>query len=992
MTPRSRDVDVDVDVDGDGDGSHSDRNINININTNMSRNGGGSGSGQSRGVHAQSLLLQTGRNHTSRRSPINGYSYTYGYEYNGGDGDSWTNAYAAVSPVDQDDDDDDDDDEANVCENMSRNQSIPSASNATTTTVPMSVDANVECHTDLKTDMEAEMDGETALHHVAATSSTTSPSHAHAPTHPSIQQTQVAVLDDMQWEKWGAPSHKEWLHRVAYAWGIDVDLSATPASIKLTSHQDVHLPQFIRVLIGMVNGAATYTRRAKLGLTCLLVTMVMIVILMVSMSSAAGGASGSESGSIHIHDDIGQASTVLVTSPMDTHSEPISPSPVTPPTPPPSPPPSSPPSPSPPPPPPPTPSSPESVSHSSPAAGANPDPNSEHVQPASNPNPNTEADSVTAPAPGPSPVPMPVARAPMDQVNADYVLNPAKYMTHHLAEPMQEQCYVRYKHLGGILPRPRVSEPGRRSLRYFIALNLYNSAGTGVAQAMGSELLRLAYALAERIPNDESVQSDFRQGDPTRPYQVIDATDDSHGAVRINASNVYISVYESGSTDDTPKHLEELSHRLTEYGVPHHIVVNGELTQEPDNVGHRINSLTRIRHAPLQPMYDAALRYDDTDGKEGWRVDRVLFINDVFWCAEDAIRLMDEGDGGSEEDMEADAEEERVIQNLPPTRPSASSRTSNSKGARARARDGLELLDPDQSPTPFVRPSHGSRRGYPDVVCAMDYDGHQQGGIAYYDHWVFRDRGGEHLGQHQFPFFPDSFDRAAYREARRMDVSMCWGGMASIRGDLFWQHRLTLRARTESCAASECGHIDIDVMSLKGTNAWIQQDTMTAVSYHQHHRNQLVHEDWYNIQHRLEHRRRMREKRLKSEISTCLTEDSNQLHCRTCRVATSLVPVAHAPLTKRPRATMEDDPRFALNYQSDCPSQHYPVATYVGNTIFYPPPSFCCGEYGQPDYAVNCHHVVTPRWNEDQKERIWAARFDPFVLVHPYPKWPIQFQ
>jgi len=771
--------------------------------------------------------------------------------------------------------------------------------------------------TDVETDMEVEVDVETALNH--STSSTSSDSQSHSQPHPPPQpRLNLNLFDGARWRKWmfanngNGESSKGWLKRATSASGIDVDLSATPTSIKVARRR-LRLPESIRVLIGMMNGAATYTRVAKIALSCVLAVMTLILVIVCFSSYGAHVSSTPQ------HGGLKQVSTAWWT-PMDN-----------------------------------TEAGSESESESHPST-----PTPEVASPSessdSNPNPN--------PTPAASDVPRVRAPTPVDEVNADYVLHPAKYMTRELAEATQPQCHIRYKHLGGILPRPRISEPGRTSLRYFIALNLYNSAGNGVVQSMVDELLRLTYALAERVPtdlNNKNIQH--------RPFKLVDATDDLNGAVRVSPTNVYISAYESGSKDDTAKYLEELDRRLTEYGVPHHIVVNGSMVQ--DSVGHRINSLARIRHAPLQPMYDAALRYDDTDGKEGWIVDRVLFINDVFWCAEDAIRLMDEGDGGSEEDMEADAEEERVIQNLPPTPPTT--------------KDGLSSRT-----SQLVRPSHGSRRGYPDIVCAMDYSGHLLGGIGYYDHWVFRDRGGEHMGQHQFPFFADAYDRAAFREARRMDVSTCWGGMAAIQGDLFYKHRLTLRARTESCAASECAHIAIDTMSAKGSQAWIQHDTMTAVTYEPHHRDPLLLEDWFKVEDRLEHRRRMREKRRKREVSSCVAEDSNQFHCRTCRVAT-LVPIDHEPLTKPPRSTHATTPFLPINYQSDCPSQHYPISTYVGNKMFYPPPSFCCGEYGQAHYAVNCHHVVTPKWNEDQKQRIWASRFDPFTMVHPHFHWPAEW-
>jgi len=622
---------------------------------------------------------------------------------------------------------------------------------------------------------------------------------------------------------------------------------------------------------------------------------------------------------------------------------------------------------------------------------------------------------------------------PID-LDAEYIRHPKKLMTAELAKPTQKQCSIRYSFLGGVLPLPTTVE------RYFIAINLHNSAENGVVQAMTSELIRLAYLLAERTTQTQTQTSDATaaatmkesntndhkkqnqklkklvvddDGDGVSTSQSgigkqnglksvnINNVDDNASDVRVNPRNVYISIYESASTDETPVHLHALDRELSEYGIPHRIITNGHIVQDREGE-HRIQSLTQLRYESLQPMYEAALKYDDTDGKEGWRSDRVMIINDVFWCAEDALRLLEEGDGGTEADKEADREEERMRQEAAMQHLSQQEQQGKyqsffsfssalaTKPTRTLSATTSSSSSSSSSSSPSV--SHPNRPRYPDIVCAMDYSGRlHRPGLSYYDQWVFRDRGGERLIQHFYPFYADSYDRAAYREARRMDVTTCWGGMAVIRGSLFWHHRLSLRARTESCSWSECAHIATDIIALKGKDAWIQQDTMTAVTYLQHFRDQLLETEWYNVDKRLEHRRLMRDKRRKRDVAACIAEDAVQRHCPNCRVATSLFPPDPTPLSTPPRYTLSNQPPFSANYTSNCPSQPYPLPTYVSNSLPYPPPSYCCGEFGQPHYALNCHHVVTAKWNEDQVKRMWQARFNPFVMLHVHEEWDVEW-
>ena len=59
---------------------------------------------------------------------------------------------------------------------------------------------------------------------------------------------------------------------------------------------------------------------------------------------------------------------------------------------------------------------------------------------------------------------------------------------------------------------------------------------------------------------------------------------------------------------------------------------NGSITRAQGEP--RIQYLARLRNAALQPLYDSALNSSAT------RPDKVIFINDVLFCANDVLRLV----------------------------------------------------------------------------------------------------------------------------------------------------------------------------------------------------------------------------------------------------------------------------------------------------------------------------------------------------------------
>lgn len=107
----------------------------------------------------------------------------------------------------------------------------------------------------------------------------------------------------------------------------------------------------------------------------------------------------------------------------------------------------------------------------------------------------------------------------------------------------------------------------------------------------------------------------------------------------VGPENVYVSIYESGSWDDSKAALRLLDQDLERLGVQRTIVLGetthvDEIAKSPADTGwidtprgkkelRRIPYLATLRNLSLKPMADLALN--------GIRFDKVLFLNDVYF-------------------------------------------------------------------------------------------------------------------------------------------------------------------------------------------------------------------------------------------------------------------------------------------------------------------------------------------------------------------------
>ncbi|CAN0231911.1 unnamed protein product, partial [Phaeothamnion confervicola] len=89
-------------------------------------------------------------------------------------------------------------------------------------------------------------------------------------------------------------------------------------------------------------------------------------------------------------------------------------------------------------------------------------------------------------------------------------------------------------------------------------------------------------------------------------------------------SNVYISVYESGSSDLTKLVLLGLDGLLKTLGVPHSIEMH-----DPKAGLSPTEQLARLRNAALRPLFESRETFD-----------QVVYLNDIYFCAGDVLDLV----------------------------------------------------------------------------------------------------------------------------------------------------------------------------------------------------------------------------------------------------------------------------------------------------------------------------------------------------------------
>ncbi|UPK96410.1 hypothetical protein LCI18_007345 [Fusarium solani-melongenae] len=224
----------------------------------------------------------------------------------------------------------------------------------------------------------------------------------------------------------------------------------------------------------------------------------------------------------------------------------------------------------------------------------------------------------------------------------------------------------------------------------------------------------------------------------------------------LGPSNVFVSLYESGSRGGSKDALGQLDKALVALGVPRNITLDetthaDAMASPPPEPGNgwvktprgrmelrRISYLARLRNMSLQRLKDMA--------RSGIEFDYVLFLGDVVFTVPDVLALLN---------------------------------TNNREYAAA---------------------------------CSLDFSKPPQ----YYDTFALRDIDGHEHATQTWPYFRSSKSRAAMKRGEPAPVRSCWNGMVVMpAGSFVGGQGLTFRAIDDSLAAkhlegSECCLIHAD--------------------------------------------------------------------------------------------------------------------------------------------------------------------------------------
>lgn len=198
-------------------------------------------------------------------------------------------------------------------------------------------------------------------------------------------------------------------------------------------------------------------------------------------------------------------------------------------------------------------------------------------------------------------------------------------------------------------------------------------------------------------------------------------------------NNTFVSIYESGSWDNSKSVLRELKTQLDSIKVGNEVVLDpttheDEIAKQPAETGwihtprgrkelRRIPYLSRLRNLSLEPLHTLA--------RNGIYFDKILFLNDVVFTTNDVTTLLH------------------------------------------------------------------TRGGNYAAACALDFSK----APSYYDTFALRDSEGHEAVMATWPYFRSHASRSALKRGDAVPVSSCWNGMVIMEAGPFYHKTLPLHFR-----------------------------------------------------------------------------------------------------------------------------------------------------------------------------------------------------
>ncbi|KAB8211109.1 cryptococcal mannosyltransferase 1-domain-containing protein [Aspergillus parasiticus] len=233
----------------------------------------------------------------------------------------------------------------------------------------------------------------------------------------------------------------------------------------------------------------------------------------------------------------------------------------------------------------------------------------------------------------------------------------------------------------------------------------------------------------------------------------------------IGRDNVFVSIQESGSWDDTKGALILLDQLLAENDIPRRILIDytthfDEISKPPTGQGwietpigttelRRVPYLARLRNVAMEPLYQRQT--------EGIMYDKILFLNDVVFTTSDVQKLL------------------------------------------------------------------STRGGNYAATCSLDFSKPPN----FYDTFALRDAEGHDMLMQSWPYFRSRASRQAMKDSQPVPVSSCWNGVVAMDSSPFYQDPpLKFRGISDSLArshleGSECCLIHADNPLSREKGVWL---------------------------------------------------------------------------------------------------------------------------------------------------------------------------
>ena len=286
---------------------------------------------------------------------------------------------------------------------------------------------------------------------------------------------------------------------------------------------------------------------------------------------------------------------------------------------------------------------------------------------------------------------------------------------------------------------------------------------------------------------------------------------------RVPQGGMGVSIYESGSTDQTWIWLDALRCLLDFAQVPNNVTYHGDLIRGsvPQN---RIGFLAKVRNAVLDPVVlRAALQYgletSDNRWSTSWNIGKVVFVNDVYFCAQHIFRLA-KLDG----DIVCGLDFVRTMSGL-----------SKEDQRLLMVKDLTTNFSFPVGIANFVSHWYWLLKQWRRYLGKRSYV-LQSIPLIFYDKWVAHDINGKQFLNYP-PYVSDEYGAQRLKDGFPFQAQCCWNGLVVLSAEPFKRGIQFRSHEPGECAGSECLLMCHDFFRLGYTNVTVDPGVRVAYTY-----------------------------------------------------------------------------------------------------------------------------------------------------------------